>query len=359
VSEYIGVIHAHTTASDGRASFAEIVRAAREARLDFLITTDHNCLPQDEAGYRDGVLLIVGQEVHDEAREPQVNHLLCVGVTEDVTALAPSPQRLVDAVNAQGGLAFIAHPVEFAPSYTLEPAIPWVDWDVVGIHGIEIWNYMSEFKAHATGLARGAQAAYWPTSVMVGPFPEALARWDEMLRHGPVVAIGGPDAHGWKVRRGPLNPTILPYPFLFRAVRAHLLTADTLTGDFAHDRRLVLAALRRGHVFVAYDALGDATGFRFEAHDRAGRVGMGDTVAWHAGLRLVVRAPLAAELRLLCDGVEVATEQGRSLSFAPRQPGVYRVEAYRRHAGRRRGWVFSNPIYVQDAAHDTFGGWQA
>lgn len=357
--EYIGVIHAHTTASDGRATFPEIVHAAREARLDFLITTDHNCLPQGEAGYRDGVLLIVGQEVHDEAREPQVNHLLCIGVTQDVSALAPSPQRLVDAVNAQGGLTFIAHPVEFAPSYTLEPAIPWVDWGVSGIHGIEIWNYMSEFKAHATGLARGAQAAYWPTSVIVSPFPEALARWDDMLRRGPMVAIGGPDAHGWKVRRGPLNPTILPYPFLFRAVRTHLVTEDALNGDFAHDQRLVLAALRRGHVFVAYDAIGDATGFRFEAHGREDRVGMGDAAVWRTGLRLVVRSPLPADLRLLRDGVVVATTHGRSLSFAPHEAGVYRVEAYRSHAGQRRGWVFSNPIYLYGAAEATFEGDQA
>lgn len=345
--EYVGVLHAHTTASDGRASFAEIVAAAREARLTFLITTDHNCLPRAEAGYRDGVLLIVGQEVHDERREPQVNHLLCVGVRDDVTSLAPSPQALIDGVNRQGGLAFIAHPVEYAPAFTLEPAINWVDWDVTGFQGIEIWNYMSEFKAHATDLPRAARAAYWPLSVIVGPFPETLARWDALLRHGRVVAVGGPDAHGWQVRRGPLNPTILPYPFLFRAVRTHILTDQPLSRDFAADRDTVLAAFRAGHVFVAYDAIGDATGFTFEAHHRDGRVGMGDALVWRTDVRLVVRAPLPAELRLLCDGVEVASGHARSLSFAAREAGVYRVEAYRRHLGQRRGWVFTNPIYVR------------
>ena len=29
------------------------------------------------------------------------------------------------------------------------------------------------------------------------------------------------------------------------------------------------------------------------------------------------------------------------------EPGVYRIEAYRRYLGRRRGWIFSNPIYVR------------
>ncbi len=29
------------------------------------------------------------------------------------------------------------------------------------------------------------------------------------------------------------------------------------------------------------------------------------------------------------------------------EPGVYRVEAYIRYKGRRRGWIFSNPIYIR------------
>jgi hypothetical protein len=34
-------------------------------------------------------------------------------------------------------------------------------------------------------------------------------------------------------------------------------------------------------------------------------------------------------------------------SFVTTQPGVYRVEVYRSFLGRRRGWIFSNPIYVR------------
>jgi len=29
------------------------------------------------------------------------------------------------------------------------------------------------------------------------------------------------------------------------------------------------------------------------------------------------------------------------------EPGVYRIEAHRRHLGRLRGWIYSNPIYVK------------
>jgi hypothetical protein len=29
------------------------------------------------------------------------------------------------------------------------------------------------------------------------------------------------------------------------------------------------------------------------------------------------------------------------------EPGVYRIEAYRRYLSKRRGWIYSNPIYVR------------
>ncbi|MFN8500081.1 MAG: CehA/McbA family metallohydrolase [Anaerolineae bacterium] len=346
--EYVGVIHAHTTASDGRASFPAIMRAARQARLDFVITTDHNCLPQQEAGYRDGVLLVVGQEVHDVARDPQCNHLLCLGVSEDLTALAPSPQALIDAVNRQNGLAFLAHPIESAPAFTNEPAIPWVDWDVQGFHGIELWNYMSEFKAHATSLRQAMRLIYWPTSVMVGPFPETLALWDRLLQTRRVVAIGGPDAHGWEMRRGPMKATILPYPFLFRAVRTHILAARPLVGDSAADRDTVLRAVRAGHLFIGYDAIGPTRGFEFAAYQGRGRVAeMGDAVGLAKRLTLRVRSPRRADLRLVHNGQVIKRARGWSLRHEVAEPGVYRVEAYRRHVRRERGWVFTNPIYVE------------
>jgi hypothetical protein len=41
------------------------------------------------------VLLLVGQEVHDQARNPQKNHLLVFNANRDVATFAPDPQRLV------------------------------------------------------------------------------------------------------------------------------------------------------------------------------------------------------------------------------------------------------------------------
>ena len=59
-------------------------------------------------------------------------------------------------------------------------------------------------------------------------------------------------------------------------------------------------------------------------------------------------ADAPAECRLLKDGEMLrASDKRTSFAQAISEPGVYRVEAYLRYKGRRRGWIFSNPIYIR------------
>ena len=70
---------------------------------------------------------------------------------------------------------------------------------------------------------------------------------------------------------------------------------------------------------------------------------------FHLELKMVelsISAPLRAEIRLLKDGQTVAKARGESLTFLATTPGVYRVECYKVHKTRWRGWIYSNPIYV-------------
>jgi hypothetical protein len=67
-----------------------------------------------------------------------------------------------------------------------------------------------------------------------------------------------------------------------------------------------------------------------------------------AGRRtLSARVPLPARLRLLRDGVELASAAGTALEHEVDEPGVYRVEAYRHAKGRERTWIVSNPVYLR------------
>ncbi len=366
--ERVGNLHIHSIYSDGTGSHEELARFAAQAGLDFLIVTDHNLLarfvppsradnaprpardPQGPQGWYGRVLLLVGEEVHNPARS-QVNHYLVLGVHEELAPYAADPQRLIQAVRERGGIGFIAHPYERASPFAGEPAINWLNWEVRGYDGLEIWNYMSEFKSYLVDLPRTLLYAFWPKLAIRGPFPETLAKWDELAYAGRVVAVGGSDAHANLYRLGPLARRVFSYVHLFRAVNTHVLLDEPWSGDAARDAQLIYAALARGRSFVAYDALAPARGFRFWAEQGETSYLMGDEIPAQGPVWFRAEAPAPAHLRLMLNGFCVAQARGREMRFQGRTPGVYRLEAYRPYALRPRGWIYSNPIWVRTQRH--------
>lgn len=346
-------LHMHTTYSDGRYTHAEIAEAAIQAGLDAVIVTDHNTWVNGPEGYYRSedrrVLLLVGEEIHDQGRDPQKNHLLVFGAGRELATLAYEPQCLLDAVRQAGGLAFIAHPVDPAAPAVGETDISWVDWNLQGISGLELWNSMSEFKGHLKSYLHAIFYAFNPRMVATGPFPTALKKWDELLASGKrMVAIGGSDAHALSARMGPFRKTLFPYEFHFRCINTHLLVPQPLSGDVFEDRRLVLDALRQGHAFIGYDLPYPTTGFRFTAQGRDGVAQMGDEIICSSGVTLQVKLPLRTECRLLKDGRLLKDWRPReNQTYITKEPGIYRVEAYIRYLGARRGWIYSNPIYLK------------
>ncbi|MGB5932950.1 MAG: CehA/McbA family metallohydrolase [Anaerolineae bacterium] len=344
--EYIGSIHLHTTASDGTANLEEVAHLASQAGLDFIIATDHNILVTGKDGWYGDLLLLVGEEIHDIERVPEANHYLAFNIKGEVAQHAKDAQAVIDAVNAQGGFGFLAHPFEHSTPFSGEPEINWVDWQARGYAGLEIWNYMSEFKAYLPNLPQAFFLAYFPGVAIQGPFPETLRKWDELLRERRMAAIGGTDVHATVHTLGPLKRAIHSYQHCFRTVRTHILSSQPFNGKLEHDSNLVYQALKTGHAFVAYDLIGDSRGFRFIARSGNKEAIMGEEIALEGEAELEVVSPLPALLRLVHRGKVVAQKRGQTLRYRAKEKGAYRVGAYRRYLLRRRGWVFTNPIYV-------------
>lgn len=344
--EYVGTIHLHTIASDGNADFEEVARLASEVGLDFVIATDHNVLVQGKDGWHGKTLLLIGEEIHDMERQPEANHYLAFNIKKEVAQHAKDAQAVIDAVNAQGGFGFLAHPFEHSTPFSGEPEIDWVDWEVKGYAGLEIWNYMSEFKAYLPNLPQAFLLAYFPGIAMRAPFLETLRKWDELLKERRVAAIGGTDVHATVYTLGPLKRAIHSYEHCFRTVRTHILSLEPFNGQLEHDRYLVYEALKSGHAFVAYDLIGNSRGFRFLARSGDKEVIMGGEIALEGDAEFEVVSPLPALLRLVHRGKVVAQKRDKSLRHRAREKGAYRAEAYRRYLFRKRGWVFTNPIYL-------------
>jgi len=258
--------------------------------------------------------------------------------------------RLLESIRSEGGVAFIAHPYDPAAPAFGEDDLSWDDWDVQGYTGIELWNAMSEFK----GLLRSKlHALYYllnPERVASGPYPQTVKIWDDLLAAGQkVAAVGGSDAHAFPVHLGPLRRTLFPLEFHFRAVNTHLFLAEAMNGDVDRDRGLVVEALRRGRAFIGYDLPAPTRGFRFVAHGYEQKATLGEDITCERGVTFQISLPLAAECRLIRHGRVVQTwAHQQHCTYITSQPGAYRVEVYLPFRGKRRAWIFSNPIYVRN-----------
>jgi len=346
-------LHMHTPYSDGFGSHAQLGNIALKSGLDGILVTDHNVYVQNADRYFSNgtrqLILLTGEEIHDRNRIPQKNHLLVFGAGRELTKFSKEPQQLIDQVNLAGGLCFLAHPTESAlPSFN-EPAITWEDWSVRNFTGLELWNGFSDLKDVAKNKFQAVFYALFPSLLAHNPPPAAVARWDDLTRSGKrIVAIGGSDAHALPMSLGPLKKVIYPYEYHFRAVNTHLLTPTGLTGNLSEDRRLIYTALKNGNCFIGYDLPAPTRGFRFTGHALGQTLIMGDEITFTSGITFQIRLPEDCECNLLCDGEIVKSWVNQGIcTYLASTPGVYRVECYLRFRGRRRAWIFSNPIYLR------------
>ncbi len=350
--DIIGNLHLHTTASDGTGTHDEVAAAAARAGLDFIVYTDHNVWVDGVEGWYHApdsgrqILRLMGQEVNDQNLDPELNHLLCHFVCSDLNSVAADPQTLIDTATQRGGLTFLAHPIEFKGHKDVD-LYPWISWDISGFTGVELWNAMTDAKRRLKNVGIGLLGSYIPNWVLTGPFPEMLTKWDELLANGQkVVAIGNSDAHALSITWKIFTRSIYPYEFCFKAVNTHLLLAEPLDRKVARARLQIYDALKSGHCFVSYDMIASPTGFTFTGTSGSNQVIMGDTLALQSDAVLRASSPHRAKLRLIKDGQVLVETKDKGLEWRTDEPGVYRVEAYRRYWGRQRGWVFTNPIYV-------------
>ena len=347
-------LHMHTRHSDGSGSHQDIADAALEAGLDAVIVTDHNLLVQEYEGYYakgdQKVLLLVGEEIHDRKRVPEKNHLLVFGIDQELAGEAKNTKRLIKKVQKAGGLSFLAHPVDPAAPLFDQKDLSWEDWEVSGYTGIELWNGFSEFKTRLNSKKAAVFYACFPKRIARGPILETFIIWDRLTAEGQkVVAIGGSDAHALSASLGPLKRTLFPYLFHFRGVNTHLIIPSPLTGNLTPDKKMILEALGQGHAFIGYDLPHSTSGFQLKGSSTHDSAIMGDEISLKGGVTLQITLPLKTECILIKDGQPVKTWMNQEIcSYSATQPGVYRVEVYLPYKGLRRGWIFSNPIYIRE-----------
>lgn len=342
--EYTGIIHCHSNYSDGRASYDEIIRSARQAGLDYLIMTDHDTLQplrEGREGWYDKTFLMIGAEI-----SPAANHYLSLGIDRVPGRYWPA-QAYIDFTNQAGGIGFIAHPFDSdCPLFGI-PRYDWVDWGVTGFTGLEVWNFFSSWSGLCRDIKSGARALLWMRQVLPAPSPAVMAKWDELTLTRPVVGIGSVDAHSLCVQFWRLALTGLTYRQMFSTIRTNLFFDTPLAEDRRAARRQIVDVLRRGRCCIIDAGHGFSGGFSFRG-ECSGRVyQMGDEAVFSGPVILTAGLPAAGNIILYRNGQVIRSVQSSTLVFDAVRQGVYRVEAYRQANTVHRPWFISNPIYLR------------
>lgn len=350
IYRYAGAIHVHSTYSDGGGTIENIVKAAQETDLDFVVLTEHSTMQPLLDGvqrYYGKVLVLVGEEVNTSA-----GHLTTLGVGRHMEQDGPQGlQALLDTIHAAGGLAIPAHP---------NGRRPWKDWSLNHINGLEILNADSEWRNdYPWELLRALiWYAFLPQAALnsLADRPDAmLDRWQNLSQKNHVIGIGSVDAHA----RIPLwGDQILQFPSyerMFHFLRTYAVMDYPLTGVDSTDCMMIQNALHKGRSYMAFDGYEPAQGFSFYLTYKDGAAQMGDHITLEPGSVIHVETGSSNPIliRIFRDNILVLEKADKSAVYSITNPGIYRTEVYQLR--RRlplfrqipRPWIFSNPIWVK------------
>ncbi len=339
--DYCGALHIHSKHSDGTGSLKKIVKAAQNAGLDYIFITDHNSTKaMENEGWYDDLLVLVGEEIGQYGD----SHYLAFGINR---AIDPGDLENVASyireVKNQGGIGFAAHPIGInKPIFDLHLS-SWKDWDDPDYTGMEVWSYMRDW-AENVNVFNIFYYFFRPEKIIRGPNPELLEKWDQLCQKRKIAAIGGVDVHARHV-----FPFVfiqfLSYKKAFRGIRTHLITPSPLDPDLNKSKETIYKSLGSGNCFFAHDFLRDSRGFSFMAYmDEGESLIMGDEAKLKSGVKLEIKSPIKATLRLIRNGKVIKeVSEVRELTFETIEPGVYRIEAYL----GKTPWLYTNPIYLR------------
>jgi hypothetical protein len=151
-----GILHVHSTESDGWISPQRVMIAYADKGYDFVCLTDHwKTTPKPKDAPKD-LLFLHGVELHGGKTQVGDYHIVGIDVKpgavfkRNENGAANSVKDMVNMIRSQGGLSMIAH-----PSWN---GVSWVDLKDMAndLIGLEVWNTGCDVE-----IGRGLSEVQW------------------------------------------------------------------------------------------------------------------------------------------------------------------------------------------------------
>lgn len=364
VYSYSGLIHYHTTYSDGGGSYAETIAIAESLGVDFVIPCDHNTVEPMLDGWskRIGSVMVIPGVEHSMGNNR--GHFLSIGTEVPPVRSADFPADSVYAVCARrNDILIAAHP--FHPTHH-----EWRMWDDDRFTGMELYNMDENWRNNISFLRmERILSAFFVNSFRshamnhLLTYPEKnLSAFDEITQRRHLAGIGVTDAHS---RIKSFANRIWRYPQygdMFSLVQTIILSTEPLGVDYEHDRGIILDALHRGRSYIGFSGLQDTRGFIFTASDGILKALPGDSLLVNDSAELSIQLPPCHNtmIRIIRNGdIFAEFKNCMEVDHLITRPGVYRVEVHQHRlvlpflSYRQYPWILSNPIYVHDVMGKT------
>lgn len=361
--DYKGVINVHTARSTGSGSVEQVIAAAQQADLDFLILTDLNSYEfsgQEVEGYKDQLLVFSG------AKYSYLNSRLMVFDSKTTRSMKSSGQSQV-ALTDLLSQPYASHANEtVVMAHPFKPGFQWAGHYPEGLGGIEVINLKSMWQS---AWLHSKASFFW--SLLIWPFNENLSLlrlfenpvrelelWDSLNARHLVVGIAGSDAESRLNLTSTSSIAFPSYRTLFGLVSNHVLLNSELTGQALSDRQKILSALHNGQFYMSLDTLGNPKGFSTVVKRSNGTVlPMGSTFKFEEGDELHVDLPqkplVPFDVMIYRDGERLLTSNSRQTRMDLHAPGIYRVivrviPTLPLPDGKKWiPWIYTNPFLVR------------
>lgn len=359
--DYKGVINIHTKESTGSGSLTDVVQAATEAGVDFLVINELNPYGRERRPprYSNQILLF-----HDEEYSYKKSRILSLFNSTNSTLDNPAQAQLFLG-DVLGNQPVASETQSFVIAHPLKPRYEWSGSIPKGVLGLEIINLKTIWqKAWLNERA----SFFWTLFTYLFNERLALMRlfetpedevkfWDQHNKNRKFFAFSGADAESRLRVSGNLFIRFPSYETLLSLTSNHILLRSELTGSAKDDQRKIVQAFQRGSFYVSVDTLANPKGFNVTIDSSDGEVyPMGSQLEFQEGLELVVRLPekpkVPFDVIIYRNGERVYTSNSLITHWVIHEEGVYRVKVrviptFPLPDGKKwMPWIFSNPFYI-------------
>ncbi len=355
--DYKGVLNVHSQEGSGKGTVPEILKAAYDANLDFLVFTESTFANENTSKdrYEENLLVLHGREyTYLKSR------ILLIDPTfeySQITSAGDAHLFLSDYLeNNRQGYVVLKHPTKQGYEWEGEFASGLDAIEIISLRSqwreswdLSKWNFISSL------LMYPFNSEYAFLNIYQAP-DKNLKLWNTIAENRKIVGLIGSDAKSKLKLFGDNFLRFPTYKQLFLLSSNHVVLNSELTGQLQGDSEKIMDAFKSGQLYFSLDFLGNPKGFNFFGKTKAG-----GTIVMGQDLNLKNSELCFTEPETLIPKTwAVLYHKGQKLKsfqkascFKPKLSGRYNLIYYRKiqrpwpFKALTVPWIYSNFIYVK------------